>query len=92
MSGRWPANVILSPCMAKALDRQSGTVGANGGGTPGANSGMFGTHGGIKEPGARATERDKGGASRFFLQAGYEPWELNWILDNGLRPCGMEEA
>lgn len=33
-----------------------------------------------------------GGASRFFLNAGYEQWELDWIHSVGLRHCGTEEA
>lgn len=89
MSGRWPANVILSPGMAEALDGQSGTR---------RSSGVY-KGDGSRNPGQHVTNfagehhpavmyDDHGGASRFFLEAGYEPWELEWILANGLRPCG----
>ena len=86
--------MILSPCAAEVLDGQSGyqrdgvavqrnrpTTGAN------ANpNGIYSDH-------VRPAQDDQGygaggGASRFFLNAGYELWELEWILANGLRPCG----
>lgn len=88
MGGRWPANVILSPGMAKILDEQTGIL-------PGGTSHK--AH--HKHENVSSWDKpsmdfegygDKGGASRFFLQAGYEPWELEWISENGLRPCGME--
>ena len=90
MSGRWPANVILSPAMAEALDEQSGN-------RPGfqtqrhlspASSGMFGRGHGAETKPEHEGYNDSGGASRFFLNAGYEAWELEWIYANGLRPCG----
>jgi len=87
MPGRWPANVILSPYCAAALDQQSGVTRSpkpyQGQGDQG-NS-MFKGTGGVNHDKEYA---DEGGASRFFLQAGYEPWELEWILASGLRPCG----
>lgn len=94
MTGRWPANVILSPGMADVLDGQSGIsppkaerTGRKGGSNPNPMSWdekhaeQIGTW--PEDPG--------GGASRFFLNAGYEPWELEWIYNSGLRPCGSEE-
>lgn len=53
---------------------------------PGANGTMGGGWSGSKQETREVL--DSGGASRFFLNAGYEPWELEWILANGLRPCG----
>ena len=91
MSGRWPANVILSPDMAQALDEQTGELSYN---PPAKWVGGTGTSDGWgnigkAEPGAiRTGFGDKGGASRFFLTVGYEPWELEWIIANGLTPCG----
>lgn len=87
-SGRWPANVILSPGAAEVLDGQSGDLTGRGnrGGTRATGMGY---HGGTRterlDPGNYG---DSGGASRFFLNTGYEQWELEWILANGLRPCG----
>lgn len=85
MTGRWPANVILSPDMAEVLDRQSGKLHAPGSnGRSDGNTFGFGVNAQEQKPGYT----DSGGASRFFLSAGYEPWELEWILSNGLKPCG----
>lgn len=87
MTGRWPANVILSPDMAEALDEQSGyqrdgtAVQRNGGG----QRSYSGRAAGAREDIGFGSG---GGASRFFLTAGYEPWELEWIIANGLTPCG----
>lgn len=95
MTGRWPANVIVSPGMAEVLDAQSGLTKATGR---------------VRESGTREVRADRadrggwgatmtrhspddygdgGGASRFFLSAGYEPWEYEWIITNGLTPCGQ---
>lgn len=84
MTGRWPTNVILSPTTATVVDTQSGYSRSvkgkpRGSAKPGEGWGMTATG---------AEYNDEGGASRFFVQAGYEPWELEWILANGLRPCG----
>lgn len=89
MTGRWPANVILSPGMAEALDQQSGEMKSR----RGTRSGSF--TGGVYGEGTEGWQTmggydDEGGASRFFLTAGYEPWELEWIYKAGLRPCGTE--
>ena len=80
--------MILSPAMADALDGQSGTnTGAHGRREMTRNAddcqGVTNfVHDGV------AIAKDSGGASRFFLTAGYEPWELEWIIANGLTPCG----
>ena len=95
MSGRWPANVILSPDMAEVLDQQSGIsksnvrppTGKDERGVPNTASGMTVRRNDTTERG----HADEGGASRFFLNAGYEQWELEWIYKVGLKPCGMEE-
>ena len=90
MTGRWPANVILSPEMAGVLDEQSGTL-KSGALKPysQANTGSY--SGGM--PATRDVERaaSEGGASRFFLNAGYEAWELEWIYSVGLSPCGERD-
>lgn len=87
MTGRWPANVILSPGMAEALDQQSGYQ------RDGKAVKRNGVVGGMYSPAAPVGTADAGygsggGASRFFLTAGYEQWEIDWIYANGLRPCG----
>ena len=89
MTGRWPANVILSPSMAEALDGQSGFSKSE---PIGSVAHIKARTGQVAKGDERARESpkgygDEGGASRFFLNAGYEPWELEWILANGLRPC-----
>lgn len=88
--GRWPANVILSPQMAESLDAQSGYqkdgVAVRHRGVP--SNGVTGW--GEKAAGTPDMGYGSGGgASRFFLTAGYEPWELDWIIANGLTPCGQ---
>lgn len=94
MSGRWPANVIMSPEMARALDSQSGVTKSPTGpvkqGGRVAHGGKFGgdVSGNPVRNGVGIGYGDEGGASRFFLTAGYEPWELEWIIANGLAPCG----
>lgn len=86
MTGRWPANVVLSPAMAQALDEQSGNrPGASSNSSPARVSGFTRGGSGVEKEDGYG---DSGGASRFFLTAGYEPWELEWILESGLRPCG----
>lgn len=84
--------MILSPGMAEVLDEQTGHLHATGNGaesierantTPNMSEGATGFG-----RGRMANYGDSGGASRFFLNAGYEPWELDWIYANGLRPCG----
>lgn len=95
MSSRWPANVILSPEMAEVLDAQSGTLKSGGrswkqGDT---DTPSWRTMEGRTGPATRSEynrEADEGGASRFFLNAGYEQWEIEWIYSVGLKPCGME--
>lgn len=87
MSGRWPANVILSPSAARQLDEQSGVLKSG--------SRNAGHYRGLGYMGSDATDYpeiqgDSGGASRFFLEAGYEPWELEWIYSVGLKPYEME--
>ena len=94
MNGRWPANVILSPEMARVLDGQSGYqrdgVAVQRNKDPDAlgHRTIYGALGN-GEP-EDQTYGSGGGASRFFLNAGYEPWELEWIYEVGLRPCGTE--
>lgn len=91
MSGRWPANVILAPGAAEILDEQSGVLKSGGGKRNSAKSaGILGAYAG-DEP-DREFEANEGGASRFFLNAGYEQWELEWIYSSGLKPCGTEET
>lgn len=93
--GRWPANVILSPEMAEILDGQSGyqkdgvTVSRN----KDPNALLGNQVYGARKNGARDdhTYGSGGGASRYFLNAGYEPWELEWIYSVGLRPYGTEQ-
>lgn len=92
MTGRWPANVILTPATAAILDEQSGE--RPGFKTQTDNKARdkfagadYGT-GLLMEAGERQGYNDSGGASRFFLAAGYEPWEHEWITRNGLTPCG----
>lgn len=96
MTGRWPANVILSPGVAEVLDGQSGTSKSPTTSKPYSRADDGKVYGlGMNKAGRDAQVQaygDEGGASRFFLQVGYEPWELEWILANGLRPCGTEEA
>ena len=96
MTGRWPANVILSPGMAGVLDGQTAHLHAAGNGpeslrrvNENPNRSADATD---FRRGNLANYGDSGGASRFFLTAGYEPWELDWIYANGLRPCWMEET
>lgn len=119
MTGRWPANVILSPEMAEVLDGQSGVSKSKAAKVSGGHGQFFldGCHNieelrrlaanGEKTPkgrDARATlaryeskptstqgHTDEGGASRYFLTAGYEQWELEWIYSVGLKPCGTEK-
>ena len=90
MSGRWPANVILSPGMAEVLNEQSGIL-KSGAYKPhhrqAAPKGTGVTHGNMDTVPGTPREASEGGASRFFLTAGYEPWELEWIYQVGLRPC-----
>ena len=91
MTSRWPANVILSPEMAEVLDEQSGVLKSPKTYTrsAGVKPGLYEGHIGRKAEGSeQAGFGDSGGASRFFLTAGYEPWELEWIIANGLTPCG----
>lgn len=87
---RWPANVILSPGMADVLDQQSGIL-KSGAWAPDmtqkARTGQV-AKGNEKSRARGPREADEGGASRFFLTAGYEQWEIDWILANGLRPHG----
>lgn len=93
VTGRWPANVILSPGSAQVLDEQSGHL--SGGCFPGSRkSDKFGhAYGEFKgDSGLQERKMDSGGASKFFLEASYEPWEVEWIYSVGLRPHGMEEA
>ncbi len=66
-AGRWPANVLLDPEAAAAMDAQSGHL--PGGGFPGArNSDKFGTTYGEFQGRTDLVARkmDSGGASRFF--------------------------
>ena len=92
MTGRWPANVILSPSMADALDDQSGAVGGNSvGKNPAAYKVGNQVYSDLGKRKPFGYGESKGGASRFFLNAGYEQWELEWIYSVGLRPCGLEQ-
>jgi len=52
-----------------------------------AHNGIYGAPSGERQT---RREPDMGGASRYFLTAGYEQWELEWIYKVGLKPCGME--
>ena len=80
--------------MAEVLDQQSGDRKAGSpktGNEPQAASYTGNLYGAAPSQGkAFAGYADEGGASRFFVQAGYEPWEIEWIYSAGLRPCGME--
>ena len=81
--------------MAEVLDEQSGVLKSpkTYTRTSAVGPALYGGHMSNKAEGSeQAGFGDEGGASRFFLNAGYEPWEIEWILANGLRPCGMEEA
>ena len=61
-AGRWPANVVLDPDTAKALDQQSGNL-KSGGRPMGGNRSSSAT----SFKGAASTApQDEGGASRFF--------------------------
>lgn len=88
MTGRWPANVILSPGTAEVLDEQSGITKSRNHVRNNTFSGANTIGMGLKPVAAESPHTDEGGASRFFLTAGYEPWELEWIIANGLTPCG----
>lgn len=93
LTGRWPANVILSPEAAEVLDAQAPNTGKNGhNGIPERTPYEGEIFNGVTRREVQAQATDKGGASRFFLTAGYEPWELEWIIANGLTPCGLGEV
>ena len=76
-SGRWPANVLVTPMAATALDAQSGiqTCGVairHRGDAPAAGASLTGMGGkpiGTPDLG----HYDKGGASRYFKKVGAEP-------------------
>lgn len=91
--GRWPSNVILSPDMAEVIDGMEGGKSYNPEGAFGTTKRqtghIYGNGASIPVDGKIIRGYgDRGGASRFFLTAGYEPWELEWIIANGLTPCG----
>ena len=69
--GRWPANVVMDPDAAAILDAQTGELHTHstGNGSPAdyGNGGMFGIGAGPD----RRYGSDSGGASRFFLTAGF---------------------
>lgn len=88
--GRWPANVILSPEMAEVLDAQTGVL-KSGALKPYSRADDSDPMFKVGQDLTYASDANEGGASRFFLNAGYEPWELEWIYSVGLRPCGSEE-
>lgn len=89
--GRWPANVILSPEMAEALDQQSGYQRDGKAVNRTRGQRKTSTVNYANHDGQDHTYGSGGGASRFFLNAGYEPWEMEWIYKVGLRPCGHQE-
>lgn len=86
--------MILSHGMARALDAQSGFqkdgVAVSRNKDTSAHNGNT-IYGSYNQDSKDATYGSGGGASRYFLNAGYEPWELEWIYQNGLRPCWLEE-
>jgi len=63
-SGRWPANVVLDPEAAAALDKQSGITTAGAAGKKGSSGFVNGYDGDYEVP-----YGDTGGASRFFYCA-----------------------
>ena len=65
-AGRWPANVLLDPEAAEAMDEQSGVTGSNFSKRKNARKteGVYGEYAG-DEP-TRTGPSDTGGASRFF--------------------------
>lgn len=79
-AGRWPANVVLDSSMGAALDQQSGELHSQDprtryrpsdpawspSGTPRGDHGVR----------TQSTGADAGGASRFYVRADYEQWEL----------------
>lgn len=75
--------------MAAALDEQSGERKSQGGAAFG-KGGYGGTVGLNRDDRRDIGYGDSGGASKYFLTAGYEPWELEWIYSVGLRPCGTD--
>lgn len=94
MNGRWPANVILSSEMAEVLDEQTGDLAPSSSYQRGTHAGhnLYGNGMGQTDPGYQTKGYgDSGGASKYFLTAGYEQWELEWIYSVGLRPCGTEQ-
>ena len=73
--------------MAEALDEQSGVL-KSGALKPYSRADESNPMFKVGQDLTYASDADEGGASRFFLTAGYEPWELEWIIANGLTPCG----
>ena len=63
-AGRWPANVVLDPEAAAALDKQSGITTAGAAGKKGSSGFVNGYDGDYEVP-----YGDTGGASRFFYCA-----------------------
>ncbi len=87
--GRWPANVILDPEAAAALDAQTGEL-TSGSRAEGVRKGL-GYHG-ANGDGGPAIEGDTGGASRFFYVAKASSAERNAGLDEfAARPAGNFE-
>ncbi len=79
-SGRWPANVLLSPEAAEELDKQTGKSKSRIG-EP--RSGKHGSGWGMSATGSEYD--DFGGASRFFPVFKYEPKASREERDLGLR-------
>jgi site-specific DNA-methyltransferase (adenine-specific) len=77
-SGRWPANVVFDRTAGEALDQQSGNLKPATSRTKRPDRGPFST-------GAEALERDAvindggGGASRFFTQADFGPYDWPFV-------------
>ena len=63
-AGRWPANVLLDPEAAAAMDQQSGVLKTGGGNRASASGGVIYHERAAGEP--REFPANEGGASRFF--------------------------
>lgn len=71
--GRWPANVIFDPAMAKKLDDQSGTELTAGGNVKQKERQDHQVYGDYWGTTGHESYGDVGGASRYFKTLGYHP-------------------
>jgi DNA modification methylase len=74
-NGRWPANVVLDPEAAEALDTQTGEL-KSGFMAAGTEREGLGYRGGLGNRVANDTHGDSGGASRFFPTFGFSTLEI----------------